>query len=54
MEILRKSNEKYGLQKVGNKVRIVKILKEYSDEKEAIEDLTKLTVGEIKESDFID
>ncbi len=54
MNILRESKEKYGLQKVGKNVRIVKILKEYTDEKEAIDDLTKLVLGEIGEEDLLD
>lgn len=54
IKILRKSNEKYGLQKVGKNVRIVKVLKEYTDEKEAIDDLAKLSLGEIKEEDLLD
>ncbi len=53
MNIIKKSPDKYGLQKVGkNCHRIVKILKEYNDEQPAIDDLTKLMVGEIVEQDL--
>lgn len=53
MNIIRKSPDKYGLQKVGKKChRIVKILKDYEDEQQAIDDLTKLMVGDITEQDL--
>lgn len=55
MEILRKSQNKYGLQKVGKKChRIVKILKEYENEQEAVNDLTRLMVGEISEQELVE
>ena len=54
MNIIRKSPDKYGLQKVGKKChRIVKILKEYEDEQQAIDDLTKLMVGEMMEQELV-
>lgn len=50
MDIIRKSNDKYGIQKIGkNKHRIIKVLKEYNSEEDAIKDLTKLMTGEITE-----
>jgi hypothetical protein len=53
MNILRKNPDKYGLQKVGkNCHRIVKILKEYEDEQQSINDLAKLMVGEITEQEL--
>lgn len=55
MEILRKSPDKYGIQKVGkNKHRIVKILAEYDNEQEALHSLTKLLSGEIAEPDLVE
>jgi hypothetical protein len=55
MDIIKKKPEVYGLQKVGkNCHRIVKILKEYDNEQEAIRDMTKLLTGEITEQDLID
>lgn len=48
-------NKRYGLYKVSkNHHRIVKILKDYDNEKEAIDDLSKLMVGEISEQDLIE
>ncbi len=55
MDIIRKSPDKYGIQKVGkNKHRIVKILAEYDDEQEALQSLTKLLSGEISEQDLVE
>jgi hypothetical protein len=55
MNVIHKSHEVYGLQKVGkNCHRIVKILKEYKDEQQAIFDLTKLLTREITEQDLIE
>ena len=55
MKIIRKDKEKYGLHKIGkNHHRIVKILRDYDNEKEAIDDLTRLLVGEITEEDLIE
>lgn len=54
MDIIRKSPDKYGLMKVGkNRHRIVKILREYENEQDAINDLTKLMAGEISEQELI-
>lgn len=54
MNIIRKSPDcRYGLQKVGkNCHRIVKIIKDYDNEQPAIDDLTKLMVGETTEQDL--
>lgn len=54
MKIIRRSNEKYGIQKVGNKHRIIKILKEYDNENDAISDMTKLMTGAITEQELIE
>jgi TFIIF-interacting CTD phosphatase-like protein len=55
MNIVKKNPEVYGLQKVGkNCHRIVRILKEYKSEQDAIEDMTKLLTGEITEQDLIE
>lgn len=52
--VRRDANKSYGIYKIGLGChRIVKNLKDYSDEKEAINDLMKLLDGEIKESDLI-
>lgn len=48
------SSKSYGIYRVGSKCfRIVKNLKDYSDEKEAIGDLVKLLDGDITERDLI-
>lgn len=53
MDIVKKSPEVYGLQKVGkNCHRIVKVLKEYENEQDAVKDLTRLLIGEISENEF--
>lgn len=50
----RDANKSYGIYKIGPKChRIVKNLKDYSDEQEVIGDLIKLLDGEIKERDLI-
>ena len=55
MDIIKRSPDKYGLYKVGKKChRIVKILREYENDKEAIDDLTKLMVGEITEEELVE
>lgn len=55
MEIIRKSPDKYGIQKVGkNKHRIVKILVEYENEEEALNDLTRLMTGDITEQELME
>ncbi|HQE66648.1 MAG: hypothetical protein KBB40_09115 [Clostridia bacterium] len=53
MNIIRKSPDVYGLQKEGKVHRIVKIIREYEDEQQAINDLTKLIVGEITEEELM-
>jgi hypothetical protein len=53
MKIVNKSPDKYGLQKVGkNCHRIVKVLKEYENEQDAVKDMTKLLTGEITEHEL--
>jgi len=53
MNIIRKSPDKYGLQRVGKHChRIVKILREYEDEQDAITDVTKLMTGDMTEQDL--
>jgi hypothetical protein len=55
MKIVKKSPDKYGLQKVGkNCHRIVKVLKEYESEQEAVKDMTKLLTGEITEQELVE
>jgi hypothetical protein len=55
MNIVHKSPDKYGLQKVGkNCHRIVKVLKEYESEQEAVKDMTKLLTGEITEQELVE
>lgn len=54
MNIIRKSPDKYGLMKVGkNCHRIVKVLKEYDNEQQAVNELTRLMVGEITEQELV-
>ncbi len=54
MNIIRKSSEKYGLMKVGkNVVRIVRLLREYDNPKDAADDLARLMIGEITEEQLI-
>lgn len=53
MDIVRKSPDVYGLQKEGKVHRIVKILKEYENEQDAVKDLTRLLTGEITEKELI-
>jgi hypothetical protein len=50
----RDANKSYGMYKIGPKChRVVKNLKDYSEEQEAINDLMKLLDGEITEQDLI-
>jgi hypothetical protein len=54
MNIVHKSPDKYGLQKVGkNRHQIIKVLKEYDNEQDAARDLTRLLTGVISEDDLI-
>jgi hypothetical protein len=54
MDIIRRSPEKYGLQKVGkNRHRIVKVIKEYENEKDAAKDLARLLTGETSENELM-
>jgi hypothetical protein len=52
MDIIRKSPDKYGLQKVCKSHRIIKVLKEYENEQEAVKDLTLLLTGEVTENEL--
>ena len=53
MNIIRKSPDKYGLQKVGKKChRIAKILREYENEQAAVMDVTKLMTGDMTEQEL--
>ena len=54
-QVIRRDPDKsYGIYKISPKCHlIVKNLKEYTDEQEAISDLTKLLIGEISERDLI-
>jgi hypothetical protein len=55
MNIVHKSPDKYGLQKVGkNCHRIVKVLKEYDNEQDAVRDMAKLLTGEITEQELVE
>ncbi len=54
MNVIHKRPEKYGLQKEGKVHRIVKILKEYEKEQDAVKDMTRLLTGEITEQDLVD
>ena len=48
-------NKKYSIQRHGkNLCSVVKVLKDYNNEKEAIDDLSKLMVGEITEQDLVE
>ncbi len=55
MKILfRNPDKKYSIQRHGkNLCSIVKVLKDYNDEKKAVDDLSRLLVGEITEQDLI-
>lgn len=52
VNVLRKSPDKYGIQKIGNRYRVVKILAEYGNEQQAINDLTQLLTGEATEQEI--
>ena len=55
MKILKKSPDIYGIQKVGkNFHRIVKVLKEYDNEQDAVRDMTKLLTGQITEQELVE
>lgn len=54
-DITEKKPEKYGIQKVDkNCHRIVKILKEYDNEKQAIDDMARLVTGELTEKELVE
>ena len=55
MDITYKNpDKKYSIQRHGkNLCSVVKVLKDYDNEKDAIEDLSKLMVGELSEQDLI-
>jgi hypothetical protein len=55
MNIIRKSPDKYEIQKTGkNRHQIVKILKDYEREQDAVRDMTKLLTGEITEQELVE
>lgn len=54
MNVIHKKPEKYGLQKEGKVHRIVKIIKEYDNEQDAVRDMTRLLTGEITEQELIE
>ena len=54
MNVIHKRPEKYGLQKEGKVHRIVKILKEYEKEQDAVKDMTRLLTGEITEQELVE
>jgi hypothetical protein len=49
MNVIHKKPDKYGLQKEGKVHRIVKIIREYDNQKEAERDLVKLLTGQLSE-----
>lgn len=53
MNVIKKSPEVYGLQKEGKVHKLVKILREYDDEHDAVKDLTRLLTGEINEDELM-
>lgn len=54
MDVIRKSNIKYGIQKIGkNQHRIIKVLKDYDNEEDAVKALTMLMTGEITEAEIL-
>lgn len=54
MKIIKEGKDKYALVRVTPKYNaIVRILKKYEEDKQAVDDMTKLLVGEITERDLI-
>lgn len=54
MNIIKEGKDKYALVRVTPKYNaIVRILKKYEEDKQAVDDMTKLLVGEITERDLI-
>ena len=54
MKIIKEGKDKYALVRVTPKYNaIVRILKRYEKDKQAVDDMTKLLVGEITERDLI-
>lgn len=54
MKIIKEGKDKYALVRVTPKYNaIVRILKKYDEDKQAVDDMTKLLVGEITERDLI-
>lgn len=54
MKIIKEGKDKYALVRVTPRYNaIVRILKKYDDDKQAVDDMTKLLVGEITERDLI-
>jgi hypothetical protein len=54
MNIVHKKSEVYGLQKQGKIHRIIKIIKEYDNEQDAVRDMTRLLTGKITEQELIE
>lgn len=54
MNVIQKKPEKYGLQKVDKKHQLIKVLKEYDNEQDAVRDITRLLTGEITEQELIE
>jgi hypothetical protein len=52
VNIIQKKSPEYGIQKIGQKHRIVRNIKDFENEKEAMEMLIKLVKGEIREEDL--
>lgn len=54
MKIIKEGKDKYALVRATPKYNaIVRILKKYDEDKQAVDDMTKLLVGEITERDLI-
>lgn len=54
MKIIREGKDKYALVRVTPRYNvIVRILKKYDEDKQAVDDMTKLLVGKITEQDLI-
>ena len=54
MKIIKEGKDKYALVRVTPRYNaIVRILKKYDDDKQAVDDMTKLLVGEITEQELI-
>jgi len=53
--LFRNPDKKYSIQRHGKKLcSVVKVLRDYDNEKDAIEDLSRLITGEITEQDLVE